>query len=255
MSQPLLVSRGLGKSFGGLKAVEDISLEVRPGELLSVIGPNGAGKTTLFNCLSGIYRPERGRVEFEGRNITGAPPHRVCHLGIARTFQNIRLFPEMTALENILVGQFHHSTLAPWDILLHTPRFRRCEADHRAEALGLLELVGMAGLADDPARDLAYGLQRRLEIARALATRPRVLLLDEPCAGMNPAEVNGIIELIATLRRRDLAILLIEHHMKVVMEISDRILVLDHGVALAEGEPASIRSNPEVIRAYLGSET
>jgi len=254
MSAPLLAARGLGKSFGGLKAVDDINLEARPGSLLSVIGPNGAGKTTLFNCLTGIYRPERGRVEFNGRNITGAPPHRVCHLGIARTFQNIRLFPEMSALDNVLVAQFHHSTLAPWDIILRTPGFRRCEREHLAEAMELLEWVGLAGKAEAQARDLSYGLQRRLEIARALAARPRVLLLDEPCAGMNPAEVNGIIELIATLRRRELAILLIEHHMKVVMEISDRILVLDHGVALAEGEPAAIRSNPEVIRAYLGSE-
>lgn len=255
MSAPLLAARGLGKSFGGLKAVDDINLEARPGLLLSVIGPNGAGKTTLFNCLTGIYRPERGRVEFNGRNITGAPPHRVCHLGIARTFQNIRLFPEMSALDNVLVAQFHHSTLAPWNIILRTPGYRRCEREHHAEAHELLDLVGLGGKADAQARDLSYGLQRRLEIARALAARPRVLLLDEPCAGMNPAEVNGIIELIATLRRRELAILLIEHHMKVVMEISDRILVLDHGVALAEGEPADIRTNPEVIRAYLGSET
>ncbi|MDX6766500.1 MAG: ABC transporter ATP-binding protein [Candidatus Methylacidiphilales bacterium] len=252
MSAPLLTTQGLGKSFGGLKAIDAIDLQARPGSLLSVIGPNGAGKTTLFNCLTGIYRPDRGRVEFDGRNITGLAPHKACHLGIARTFQNIRLFPEMSALENILVGQFHHTTLAPWDILLRTPRFRRCRAAHLEEAHEWLALVGMEGQGETPARDLAYGMQRRLEIARALATRPRVLLLDEPCAGMNPSEVNGIIELISTLRRRDLAILLIEHHMKVVMEISDRVLVLDHGVMLAEGEPASIRANPDVIRAYLG---
>ena len=251
---PLLETRDLSKTFGGLKAVQKIDLSVGANRIVSVIGPNGAGKTTFFNCLSGIYRPDGGEILLDGRNIAGRPPHQVCRLGMSRTFQNIRLFPEMTVVENVMVAQFQHRSLSPLPLLLRSPKFCAREEECRQEALGFLEFVGLRAHAGRVSNSLAYGQQRRLEIARALATKPRLLLLDEPAAGMNPQETVEMVQLISRIRERGLAILLIEHHMKVVMTISDEILVLDHGVPIAHGTPERVRNDPQVIKAYLGEE-
>jgi branched-chain amino acid transport system ATP-binding protein len=250
----LLETRGLCKTFGGLKAVQNVDLTVGENRIVSVIGPNGAGKTTFFNCLSGVYRPDGGSILLAGRDIAGRAPHQVCRLGMSRTFQNIRLFPEMSVLENVLVAQFQHSAVSPLPLFWRTRHFREQEELCRQEALGFLDFVGLAGYAEAVSSNLAYGLQRRLEIARALATKPRLLLLDEPAAGMNPQETVEMVGLISRIRDRGLAIVLIEHHMQVVMSISDEILVLDHGVAIAHGSPDHVRRDPQVIKAYLGEE-
>src|ERR1700761_6905918 len=251
---PLLETCHLSKTFGVLKAVQNVCLRIEANRVVSVIGPNGAGKTTFFNCLSGVYRPETGSILLEGRNITGRKPHQVARLGMARTFQNIRLFPEMTVLQNVLVAQFQHRSLSPFPLLFRSPKFCGSEHKCREEALGFLEFVGLRAHADRISSSLAYGQQRRLEIARPLATKPRLLLLDEPAAGMNPQETVEMVQLISNIRERGLAILLIEHHMKVVMSISDEILVLDHGVPIAHGAPEHVRNDPQVIKAYLGEE-
>jgi branched-chain amino acid transport system ATP-binding protein len=252
---PLLETRGLSKTFGGLKAVQNVDLRIGANRIVSVIGPNGAGKTTFFNCLSGIYCPDGGSVLLEGRDITGRAPHQICKLGLSRTFQNIRLFPEMTVLENVLVAQFQHRSILPLPLLFRSSNYCAVEKQSRDEALEFLDFVGLAHHADNISSNLAYGLQRRLEIARALATKPRLLMLDEPAAGMNPQEAVEMVKLISRIRERNLAILLIEHHMKVVMSISDEILVLDHGIPIAHGAPEQVRNDPQVIKAYLGDET
>ncbi len=249
----MLEIRSITKKFGGLTAVDDVTLSVAQGQIYSVIGPNGAGKTTLFNVLTGVYRPDSGAIKFDGQKISGLPPEKIARRGIARTFQNIRLFGAMTVFENLLVGQHPHINYTYADTLLRTPRFFREERAARARAFELLEYMGMKERAFELSRSLAYGEQRRLEIARALALRPRLLLLDEPAAGLNPQETQELKNFIRRLRDDlKITVLLIEHHMQVVMALSDQVAVLEYGRRIAEGTPDEIRKNPKVIEAYLG---
>ena len=253
MSRPILEVSGLTMRFGGLLAVNGVGLTVHEKQVVSMIGPNGAGKTTVFNCLTGFYQPTSGKILLDGEAIEGLPGHKIARKGVVRTFQNVRLFKDMTAVENLLVAQHRHLNTGFLSGLLKTKAFRKSEHEAMDFAAHWLEQVNLTDVANRPAGTLAYGQQRRLEIARCMMTRPRILMLDEPAAGLNPKETEDLKALIGMLRdQHNVTVLLIEHDMKLVMSISDHIVVINQGCPLADGTPEQIRDNPDVIKAYLG---
>lgn len=256
MAQQLLLNvDNVSRVFGGLKAVSDVQMQIADGELVGLIGPNGAGKTTLFNLLTGVYEPSAGKVFFNGKSVGGLKPYQITKRGAARTFQNIRLFGDMTVLENVMVAYHMHTKHGLFSSFLRLPKHFKGEADMREKALEFLRIFKLEGKADEIAKNLPYGEQRRLEIARALAAKPKLLLLDEPAAGMNPQETTDLMNLIRWIRDEfKITILLIEHDMGLVMGVCERIYVLDRGVMIANGTPEEIRANPKVIEAYLGQE-
>ena len=253
MTKPVLHADNISVKFGGLVAVDDVTFDIPTGGVVSLIGPNGAGKTTFFNVLTGLYKPTSGIVTFDNKNISAKPPHKIAQAGVARTFQNIRLFGLMTAEENVMVAMHSHLKSGIISTILGTKKQRTEERESKKTARELLEFVGIGNTADQFARNLSYGDQRRLEVARALALKPKVLLLDEPTAGMNPQESKTFVDFVYRVRdEKDVSILLIEHDMSVVMKVSERITVLDRGQKIAEGTPDEIKSNKRVIEAYLG---
>jgi len=260
VNEYVLKIEDLSMDFGGIRALDRLHLEIRQKEIVALIGPNGAGKTTFFNCLTGIYAPSEGDILLyppeseKGISLKGMKPNQITENGVARTFQNIRLFSQMTVLENVMIGRHCRTRAYIFGALFRNAATRREERETVDKSYALLEKMGLAEYVNEPAKNLAYGAQRRLEIARALATDPFLLLLDEPAAGMNPQETSDIIDLIKEIAADGLSILLIEHDMKLVMSLSDRIFVMDYGRKIAEGNPAEIRSNPAVINAYLGAE-
>lgn len=250
----LLEVRSLSRSFGGLRAVGNVSFDVGKGHIAAVIGPNGAGKTTLFNCICGSTRPDSGAVTFDGAGIFALPPHRIAKAGISRTFQNVKIFPHMSVLDNVLIGRHTRSREGMLGGMFSLPRGRREQSAQRLAVMPLLERLGMAQLADTAAGSLAFGQQRSVEYARALATDPRLLLLDEPAAGLNIHETAELARLIRTTRDQGITVLLVEHDMSLVMEICDQIVVLSNGEKIAQGTPREIQRNPDVVRVYLGDD-
>jgi branched-chain amino acid transport system ATP-binding protein len=255
MSDVLLEAKKITMQFGGLKAVDSVEFQIKKGQLAGLIGPNGAGKTTVFNMLTGVYQPTHGEVMLEGQSLKGLRPYQISQRGIARTFQNIRLFKGLTVLENVLIATHQHVNYGLMDTLLQTRKFIETEKALEEKAMALLEIFSLQSKAHEPASSLPYGQQRKLEIVRALATDPKVILLDEPAAGMNHSETHGLMETIAKIREQfNLTVLLIEHDMKLVMGICENIVVLDHGVKIEEGTPKHIQNSKRVIEAYLGVE-
>lgn len=251
----LLKATKLSKVFGGLRAVSNFEVDIAPGELVGLIGPNGAGKTTAFNLLTGVYEPTEGQIEFDGKSVVGLKPYQITQRGIARTFQNIRLFSDLSVLDNVKIAYHFHVKYGLVESMFRVGRYHKEEAEIRAKAIKFLEIFQLADKKDEIAKNLPYGEQRRLEIARALAAQPKLLLLDEPAAGMNPQETQQLMEMIRWIKKEfDLTILLIEHDMSLVMGVCERIYVLDYGSIIAQGTPQEIKSNPRVIEAYLGEE-